>query len=44
LAALRAQPIPIIARVQDDWVVFDPRTILPEQEPVLLDAIRAVKK
>jgi len=42
LAALRAQPIPIIARVQDDWVVFDPRTILPEQEPVLLDAIRAV--
>ncbi len=40
LAALRADSPPVIARVQDDQVVFDPRTVLPEQEPVLLNAIR----
>ncbi len=40
LAALRAGSPPVIARVQEDWVVFDPRTVLPEQEPVLLNAIR----
>ncbi len=40
LAALRAGSPPVIARVQDDQVVFDPRTVLPKQEPVLLNAIR----
>jgi len=44
LAALRACSPPIIARVQEDWVVFDPRTVLPEQEPILLDAIRKALK
>ena len=39
LAALRAGSPPVIARVQDDQVVFDPRTVLPKQEPVLLNAI-----
>ena len=39
LAALRAGSPPVIARVQEDWVVFDPRTVLPEQDPILLDAI-----
>jgi L-seryl-tRNA(Ser) seleniumtransferase len=40
LTALRACSPPVIARVQEDWVVFDPRTVLPGQEPILLDAIR----
>ncbi len=44
LAALRACSPPVIARVQEDRVVFDPRTILPEQESILLDAIRKVLK
>ncbi len=40
LARLRRATPPVIARLQDDRVVFDPRTVLPEQEPYLLDAIR----
>jgi L-seryl-tRNA(Ser) seleniumtransferase len=36
LAVLRAQNPPIIARVDDDRVVLDPRTVLPEQEGALL--------
>lgn len=37
----QAQP-PVIGRVQDDRVVFDPRTVLPEQEPDLLRVLQAV--
>jgi len=39
LAALRAHTPPIIARVEEDAVAFDPRTVLPEQETILLAAI-----
>lgn len=41
LAGLRRQQPAVIARVEDDCVVFDPRTVLPEQETDLLAAIRA---
>lgn len=40
LAALREADPPVIARVADDRVVFDPRTVLPEQEAALLQAIK----
>jgi hypothetical protein len=30
----------VIARAQDEMVVFDPRTVLPEQDKVLLEGIR----
>ncbi len=40
LARLRRATPPVVARLQDDRLVFDPRTVLPEQEPYLLDAIR----
>ncbi len=40
LAALRAQTPPVIARVQDQGVAFDPRTVLPEQDHTMLAAIR----
>jgi L-seryl-tRNA(Ser) seleniumtransferase len=33
---LRQQGPPVIARLQDDRVVLDPRTVLPEQEEALL--------
>ncbi len=36
LERLRAVHPPIIARIQDDCVVLDPRTVLPEQEGALL--------
>jgi L-seryl-tRNA(Ser) seleniumtransferase len=39
LSKLRSGPFPIIARLEDDRVVFDPRTILPEQEPVFLSLL-----
>jgi L-seryl-tRNA(Ser) seleniumtransferase len=37
----QAQP-PVIARVQDDRLVLDPRSVLPEQDAQLLDALRSV--
>ncbi|MFO7631449.1 MAG: L-seryl-tRNA(Sec) selenium transferase [Caldilinea sp.] len=41
-AALRSQPTPVICRIQQDQLIFDPRTILPEQEETLLTALIAV--
>jgi len=39
VARLRRGTPPIVARLQDDRAVFDPRTVLPEQEHSLLDAL-----
>jgi L-seryl-tRNA(Ser) seleniumtransferase len=36
LVKLRAMNPPIIARVENDRLVFDPRTVLPEQNGALL--------
>jgi L-seryl-tRNA(Ser) seleniumtransferase len=36
MASLRGTTPPIIARIEDDRVLFDPRTVLPEQEGALL--------
>lgn len=43
LAALRSAEPPVIARVADERVVFDPRTVLPGQEAALLEAIQAAR-
>ena len=40
LAFLRQSSPPIVARLKNDRALFDPRTVLPEQEVALLDAIR----
>jgi L-seryl-tRNA(Ser) seleniumtransferase len=40
LARLRAMNPPVIARLENDCVVFDPRTVLPEQEGALLVGIK----
>ena len=40
-AFLRAYTPPIITRSADDRVWIDLRTVLPEQEPVLVEAFRA---
>lgn len=42
LARLRAAAPPIIARVEEDRVVLDPRTVLPEEESALLAGLRRV--
>jgi L-seryl-tRNA(Ser) seleniumtransferase len=40
LKRLHLTQIPIIARVQNDRVVLDPRTVLPEQDEALLTGLR----
>jgi len=42
LANLRKTHPPIIARMQDDRVVLDPRSVLPEQDPILLTALASI--
>ena len=41
-ALLRRQPLPVIGRIQQDQLLFDPRTVLPEQEETLLKALATV--
>ena len=40
LAQLRENTPPIIARLDKDRVVLDPRTVLPEQEKTLIDGLK----
>lgn len=42
LAKLRKHAPPVIARAENDRVLLDPRTVLPEQEPLLLAALAAL--
>ncbi len=44
LKRLRSANPPIIARVQDEYVVFDPRTILPDQDGALLVGLQNALK
>lgn len=41
MARLRATPTPVIARILNDRVVFDPRTVFQHQHAALLEAIIA---
>jgi L-seryl-tRNA(Ser) seleniumtransferase len=42
LASLRKAQPPIIARLEDDLLVLDPRTILVDQEEFLLSNLRVI--
>lgn len=42
LARLRQSNPPVVARLQEDRLFFDPRTVLPEQEPGLIQAIQSL--
>lgn len=33
--------LPVVARIEDDRLLFDPRTVLPEQDAGLIEAIRS---
>ncbi|HEX2240598.1 MAG TPA: L-seryl-tRNA(Sec) selenium transferase [Actinomycetota bacterium] len=37
--ALRTAPQPVVARVEDDRVVIDLRTVFPDQDPALLESL-----
>ncbi len=41
-AALRRHDPPVVARIEADRLVLDPRTVLPEEEPALLRALMEV--
>ena len=41
---LREQRMPIIARLEDDRVLLDPRTVFPEQDPILLQGLKLAMK
>ena len=41
LTHLRLANPPVIARLEDNQVLFDPRTVLPEQEAILLNIIKS---
>ena len=43
-AKLRRSWPPVIARVENDQVLFDPRTVLEEQDAQLLNGIRSAQK
>ncbi len=43
-AQLRRASPPVVARVDHDQVLFDPRTVLPEQDAQLLAGIRAAQQ
>lgn len=40
LKKLRENDFPIIGRIQDGCVILDPRTVLPEQDEILLSALQ----
>jgi L-seryl-tRNA(Ser) seleniumtransferase len=44
LARLRQAPLPVIARITEDRVVLDPRTVLPEQDALLVAAVQEAFK
>jgi L-seryl-tRNA(Ser) seleniumtransferase len=41
LSRLRSATPPVIARIEAEKVLFDPRTVMPEEDPLLLDALRS---
>ena len=43
-AALRAGELPVVARIEDEAVVLDPRTVLPDEEEALLRAAASAMK
>ena len=44
IAKLRHNYPPILARIENNRVLFDPRTILPHDEPALLDGVETAAK
>lgn len=44
LAVLRAFKPPVIARIQDERLVLDPRTVLEEQDELLLDRLKTLNR
>jgi L-seryl-tRNA(Ser) seleniumtransferase len=44
MAYLRKLPTPIISRLQSDRILFDARTVLPEQDELLIEGVNKLNK
>lgn len=42
LEKLRGLKVPVIARIEHDQIIFDPRTVLPFQESILLEELNSL--
>ena len=43
--ALRESPVAVVARIENNRVILDPRTVLPDQDDAVIEAIKfAVNK
>ena len=40
---LRRHEIPIIARISEDVLLLDPRTVFPEEDKIVVAALRSLK-
>lgn len=40
---LRRNPIPIIARISEDSLILDPRTVFPEEDQIVIKALNTLK-
>ena len=41
---LRKREIPVIGRINEDVLLLDPRTVLPEEDKIILEAIKSISK
>ncbi len=41
---LRLREIPVIGRIEKDRLLLDPRSVLPEEDSIVIKALRAIKK
>jgi L-seryl-tRNA(Ser) seleniumtransferase len=41
---LRKREIPVIGRISEDVLLLDPRTVLPEEDEIAVEAIRSISK
>ena len=42
--SLRTPPIPVISRIENDQILFDPRTVLVDDEPEMIKKIKSLLK
>jgi L-seryl-tRNA(Ser) seleniumtransferase len=38
-ASLRQSPVPVVARIENDKILLDPRTVLPDQDAAVIEAV-----
>ena len=39
---LRIQPVPVIGRISEDALLLDPRSVLPEEDRIIIEALKSI--